>query len=295
MQGKFPLLLKIKVQLVMLKKYFLIRKKGHFQGSQNKEGKSEWNISQSAFSSKARKKGISGFARLKNSEIYLEKVIEAHLPYLDEIILVDNNSKDSTWKICQRLQNQYPNKIKIFQYLPEVYKLGSEAYRCWSADSLHDMSYYYNWTLAQTSYQYAIKIDDDHLPLPEVFTQLRKEILAGKYEKTFLALGLYNIEKGESGLELNLAHPLAGLYGDFGVFPVSEKTYFIRDKMCENFIHNLKRKRGGIWLFHLKFRKEGFGYRNYVGTIKSWLPDQKKEKIPLSQKLYEIFMTFNIK
>lgn len=129
MQGKFPLLLKIKVQLVMLKKYFLIRKKGHFQGSQNKEGKGEWNISQSAFSSKARKKGISGFARLKNSEIYLEKVIEAHLPYLDEIILVDNNSKDSTWKICQRLQNQYPNKIKIFQYLPEVYKLGSEAYR----------------------------------------------------------------------------------------------------------------------------------------------------------------------
>lgn len=130
--------------------------------------------------------------------MYLEKVVEAHLPYLDEIILVDNNSQDDTWKICQSLKEKHPDKIRIFQYLPEVYRLGSAEYQSCPEDSVHDMSYYYNWTLSQTSYQYAMKIDDDHLPLPEQFDQIRTDILQGKYENTFLALGLYNIEQGGS-------------------------------------------------------------------------------------------------
>ena len=40
-----------------------------------------------------------------------------------------------------------------------------------------------------------MKIDDDHLPFPKEFNQIRSEILQGKYRKTFFALGLYNIEE----------------------------------------------------------------------------------------------------
>jgi hypothetical protein len=40
-----------------------------------------------------------------------------------------------------------------------------------------------------------MKIDDDHLPLPKEFAQIRYEVLQGKYENKFFALGLYNIKQ----------------------------------------------------------------------------------------------------
>ena len=40
-----------------------------------------------------------------------------------------------------------------------------------------------------------MKIDDDHLPLPKEFEKIKTGVLQGKYETSFLALGLYNIKK----------------------------------------------------------------------------------------------------
>ena len=217
------------------------------------------------------------------------------MPYLDEIVLVDNNSQDNTWEICESLQKKYPEKIRIFQYLPEVYRLWTDEYQTCPENSVHDMSYYYNWTLSQTSCQYAMKIDDDHLPFPKEFNQIRSEILQGKYRKTFFALGLYNIEEWERWLEIDLEHPLAGIYGDFGIFPVSELTYFVKDKRCENFIHNLRWKRWGLALFHLKFWQEGFWTRNYRGEIAYEYRKKMNETVMLDEKLNQLFRTFTIK
>ena len=289
---KIPFTIWLHIQAVLLKKQIISWRRGAFEGLKNIEGLDQRDIKQ--ISSEGRRKWISGFARLRDSALYLEKVIEAHLPYLDEIVLVDNNSQDNTWEICQSLQEKHPEKIRIFQYLPEVYRLWTDEYQTCPENSVHDMSYYYNWTLSQTSCQYAIKIDDDHLPLPKEFEKIRAEVLRGKYETSFLALGLYNIKKWESGLELDLQHPLAGIYGDFGIFPVSELTYFVKDKRCENFIHKLKRKRWGLALFHLKFWQEGFWIRNYRGNLKSEHEKKGTESMVLNEELNQIFESFTI-
>lgn len=70
-----------------------------------------------------RKEGISAFARLKNAEEFLEKVVESYIDFYDEIVLVDNNSTDATPRICEQLARKYPEKIKFFHYTPEVYGL----------------------------------------------------------------------------------------------------------------------------------------------------------------------------
>lgn len=70
-----------------------------------------------------RKEGISAFARLKNAEEFLEKVVESYMDFYDEIVLVDNNSTDATPIICEQLAKKYPEKIKFFRYTPEVYGL----------------------------------------------------------------------------------------------------------------------------------------------------------------------------
>lgn len=289
---KIPFTIWLHIQAVLLKKQLIIWRRGAFEGIKNIEGLDQRNIKQ--ISQKGRKQWISGFARLRDSALYLEKVIEAHLPYLDEIILVDNNSQDNTWEICESLQKRHPEKIRIFQYLPEVYRLWTDEYQTCPENSVHDMSYYYNWTLSQTSCQYAMKIDDDHLPLPKEFEKIRTRVLQGEYETSFLALGLYNIKKWERGLELDLQHPLAGIYGDFGIFPVSELTYFVKDKRCENFIHRLNRKRWGLALFHLKFWQEGFWTRNYRGDLKFEHEKKGTESIVLNEELNQIFESFNI-
>ena len=289
---KIPFTIWLHIQAVLLKKYLISWRKGSFHGLKNIEGLDQRDIKQ--ISSKGREQWISGFARLRDSALYLEKVIEAHLPYLDEIVLVDNNSQDNTWEICQSLQVKHPEKIRIFQYLPEVYRLWTDEYQTCPENSVHDMSYYYNWTLSQTSYQYAMKIDDDHLPLPKEFEKIRAEVLHGKYKNKFLALGLYNIKQREGGLELDLQHPLAGIYGDFGIFPVSELTYFVKDRRCENFIHRLNWKRWGLALFHLKFWQEGFWTRNYRGKLKSEHSKKGTESIVLNEELHQIFESFNI-
>lgn len=46
LEGRWPLFLKLKVWLGILKKYFLIRKRGPFQGLKNREGLSQWDIPQ---------------------------------------------------------------------------------------------------------------------------------------------------------------------------------------------------------------------------------------------------------
>ena len=63
-------------------------------------------------------------ARLKDGDDFLRQALESHLPYLDELILVDNGSNDDTWKICQEFAKKYPYKVKIFQYPFSIRQVG---------------------------------------------------------------------------------------------------------------------------------------------------------------------------
>jgi hypothetical protein len=63
------------------------------------------NIDYSWFTEK-KKSGISWVARLRNSDDFLLEVIESHIPFLNEIILVDNVSSDSTKKKMSRVTKE---------------------------------------------------------------------------------------------------------------------------------------------------------------------------------------------
>ena len=88
-------------------------------------------------------KWISWVARLKNAEHFLEVCIESHLPFLDELILVDNESTDSTRKICKVLQKKYPDKVRFYEYKHYVHPY-SENSGDIPSNSIHSMAYYYN-------------------------------------------------------------------------------------------------------------------------------------------------------
>ena len=95
---------------------------------------------------------------------------------MDEIILVDNGSTDNTWEICKQLTKKYSDKIKIYQYNFDIPKLGSNEFKYTPENSIHSFSYFSNRVLSKVSYKYVLKIDDDHLVIPNIIEKLTDDI-----------------------------------------------------------------------------------------------------------------------
>ena len=110
-----------------------------------------------------REDGISAFMRIKNGEDYLEATILSIINQVDEIICVFNDCNDNTEQILIKLEEMYPNLIKVYKYIPPVYVVNSEKYLQTSENSVNSISYYYNFALSKTTKKYCIKVDDDEL------------------------------------------------------------------------------------------------------------------------------------
>lgn len=245
--------------------------RGDFKNFENREWLQEYNIDKNAFEFSHRKPGISLFARLKNGADFLEKAIESHLPYVDEIVLVDNNSTEDTAEICEKFAKKFPKKVKFFRYTPDVVGVGNEKWAETPENSVHSLVYYYNWTLSKTTYQYVMKLDDDIIAIPEIWKYFQK-ILALESEKLHI-IPLINIFCDKNnfltplGTKTQILPPIAGIYADYGLFPVSPKTYFVKAKNMEAFVFPFGITFSHIPIFHLKWLKKTQWRGSYEGKI----------------------------
>ena len=72
---------------------------------------------------KERPLGVTGILRCQNSADFLDACVESCIEGLDELIAVYHNCTDETANILKRKESKYPNKIKIFEYLPYIYPI----------------------------------------------------------------------------------------------------------------------------------------------------------------------------
>ena len=213
-----------------------------------------------------RKPGISAYMRIKNEGEFVGLAIRSHLEFYDEIIAVYNGCTDNTEEVLLELQEQYPEKIKVYHYLPEVYPLKSEAHRQAPTDSVHSMANYYNYALSKTTFSVAAKLDGDHLAIPQNLAPLvdtiRRDISAGK-QKIYTFSGINLIRKSGSimvgGRE---EYPFVG-QGDHMYHPVTQRIAFRQGTTTEKFVRPTPKEMEwqymGIMCFHLKHLKKGFG------------------------------------
>lgn len=271
---KVPFLIKVMISVMTFKRNLLSKKNWEFKYYENIEGVKEFDINKDALNFSKRKNGISLFARLKNGEEFLEATILSQEPFFDEIILVDNNSTDKTKEICKKLVLKFSNKIKFFEYTSEVYPVWHEKWAETKDDSVHALSYYYNWTLSKTTYKYVAKLDDDVVTYDEkllksITDNIRKIWI--NYLQIIPQLNVSNINwelmTPISQPNSKILPPIAWLYLDHWIFPISEKTYFINGKTMETFIFPFWAKISKIWFMHLKWMKN---------WIKNWKWDMKK-------------------
>jgi len=231
----------------------------------NIEGIKEYNINYSWFI-EDKPLWISWIARLKNWDDFLEKVIESHIPFLDEIILIDNQSTDKTKDICLKLQKKYSNKIKFYEYNFEVIPPSEKSSLDWN--SIHSFTYFTNWSISKWKYKYIMKIDDDNLFNVKKWMEIRKYILEKKPNK-YITYWWLNVVKKNNILGICNDYPYSWKYWDHWIYPVSNKTYYTQEWEVEKFINPLPYKRYWFSFFHLKFLKKNYWITNYKHT-KIW-------------------------
>ncbi|MFA7311798.1 MAG: hypothetical protein WC024_08220 [Shewanella sp.] len=214
-----------------------------------------------------RKPGISAILRIKNGAEFLRSSIETHIPYYDEIIACYNDCTDNTAEILNDLKGKYPEKIKVFEYLPKVHPIFSDAHNNCTTYDVHSLANFYNYTLSKTSYNIATKLDDDHIAidrnLKPVISRIRNDI-ASNVKKVYTFSGVNLALDCSNKLGVYVSNALVGT-GDHMYFPLSSSIYFSQGVDMEVFEFKNKnyiKEYVGVLYFHLKYLKDGYGFLN---------------------------------
>ncbi len=213
----------------------------------------------------SRAPGISAIMRLRNSEDFLEAVVESHAPYFDEIVAVYNQCTDATPAILAALDERFPGKLKITHYEPRVFPSGTPEHIAEPADSPHSLVNYSNFALAQSTHRIVALLDDDHIAVERNVARLTEAIRRkGSLKGAMWCISGLNLDRHRDGtLGVHLAAPFAG-NGDHGYFEVTRKTYFEHGRKFERLRYEeFQRRYHGMAYWHLKYLKRGFGFANY--------------------------------
>jgi len=113
-------------------------------------------------SARRRKRGVSGLLRVRNEEEKIYHCIASIYEVFDEIVVVDNQSEDATLQIIREFKaaQDKENKIRMYSYPFKIARCGPEHLSA-SEDSVHSLTYYYNWALSKCSFRYVCKWDGD--------------------------------------------------------------------------------------------------------------------------------------
>ena len=116
-------------------------------------------------------KGISLIIRAKNEEDNIKNCIESVIDLVDEIVFVDNNSTDNTYKLVEEYSKIY-NKIKLYKYNINVSKAGIEHSKAIKNSNKNTLGTFYNWCLSKATKYNVFKWDADFICIRNNFIQL---------------------------------------------------------------------------------------------------------------------------
>jgi len=213
----------------------------------------------------ARTPGISAYLRTRNGADFVEATIRSHIPFYDEIVAVYNQCSDNTADILARLGQEFAPKLRVYHYGDRVQPLGSKAHAETPGDSPESMVNYSNFALSQTRHSVVVKLDDDHLAIPERVAAICRDFRTGAAKRGALHCfsGLNIARDAQGRLGIPEVEPVSG-GGDIGYFEVTPETFFYHDRRFERFGRGgLVRVFAGYFYWHLKYLKSGQGFGNY--------------------------------
>lgn len=106
--------------------------------------------------------GFTAVLRVRDEARSLPWVLPGVLRSSEHVVLVDNGSTDGTAKVAAGVADDLglSSKLTLLEYPFEVSRCGSEHLATYP-DSVHSLTYYYNWCFSQVRTSHALKWDGD--------------------------------------------------------------------------------------------------------------------------------------
>jgi hypothetical protein len=124
------------------------------------------------------RKSISAMMRVRNEQEFLDPAVRSVVGLVDEVVIVDNMSDDSTPQIIGTLERDYPGKVRPFAYPHRVARYGEENRRLASTPaglrSPQLLANFYNWCLARCRHPFILKWDGDTIAIAECAVALER-------------------------------------------------------------------------------------------------------------------------
>ena len=106
--------------------------------------------------------GFTAVLRVKNEARNMPYVLPSLLRSVASVIVIDNGSTDGTLDIAREVADQLDmsRKLTVMEYPFVVSRCGSEHLHT-PPDSVHSLTYFYNWSFSHVETSYALKWDGD--------------------------------------------------------------------------------------------------------------------------------------
>ena len=196
---------------------------------------------------KNRPSGVSCYFRVKNEEEFIKPSILSVIEYVDEVIVAIQPSVDETRELIESIDSP---KIKILDYpfklMPNGPGFGKQ-----NPASVHCKTYYYNWALSKTKYDWAWKWDGDMVALPKMKSLIERR----KGDIRPYGAEIVKIEK-DGNWFLSKTHPVSNA-APSGLFRVRQNLVYINAAQSHRFAKP-QGKRVSKCFLHFKWCKKYF-------------------------------------
>ncbi len=127
----------------------------------NREGLVQFDIEWGWASGKL-ETGFTAVLRVKDEALNLPFVLPPLLRSLAHVLVIDNGSTDGTPEVARQVAAAIDagDRLEVVEYPFAVSRCGSEHLNT-PADSVHSLTYFYNWAFSQVRTTYTLKWDGD--------------------------------------------------------------------------------------------------------------------------------------
>jgi glycosyltransferase involved in cell wall biosynthesis len=134
----------------------------------NREGLEEYAVRWNWVSAPSDSSAFTAVLRVKDEAHSLPWVLPGVLRSVEQTIVVDNASTDGTAEVARRVAERVglEERLRVLSYPFAVSRCGPEHLRTFP-DSVHSLTYFYNWSFSHVRTRYALKWDGDMVLTPQ--------------------------------------------------------------------------------------------------------------------------------